>query len=164
MKRPTLLILALCLSLACLPAMADPSLELSMEVKKEIRIPQENGHTLVEYAPADETASGDVLVYVIHYVNKGDQPAKNTFVQSPIPRGTVYVDESACGENCDMVFSIDEGRSFSPLPIYYDVPLPDGSSRKRKAGPHMITHAKWLMTKAIKPGESGVLLFKAMIR
>jgi len=140
-----------------------PKISIQIDVKKETRLLR-HGQWVVERVPVDQTEKDDVLVYTITYRNVGNAAAQETSVVDRVPEGTVYVPGSATGEDTEIFYSIDGGLGYQRPPVTYVVKRTDGSLEKKTALPEMFTHIKWLIKKALKPGESGQLSFKAIVK
>lgn len=88
---------------------------------------------------------GDVLRYTVTGVNNGDKPVKNLVVNQPIPKGMVYVLNSAtvnANQDAKITYSIDGGRSFVEKPTV-KVKLPNGKIETLSAPAIAYTHIRW---------------------
>jgi uncharacterized repeat protein (TIGR01451 family) len=88
---------------------------------------------------------GDVLRYVVTGVNNGDKTVKNLTINQPIPKGMMYVLNSATvntNNNAKITYSIDGGRSFVDKPSM-QVKLPNGKVETRPAPAVAYTHIRW---------------------
>ena len=75
----------------------------------------------------EAVSTGETLDWKISSLNEGDAAAQNYRVVGQIPKGTLYVADSAKGENAPLVtFSIDGGKTFSAQPTV-EQKQPDGS-------------------------------------
>lgn len=142
---------------------APPPLVIEITAAKEIHTVK-NGKPIVTTEPAGETVSGDVIIYTLTYKNQGREPLKGVKLVDPLPPDVVFVPGSVAGDKAAVTFSIDEGASFHAYPVKYKAALADGSSEERKATPDMITHIRWTLDSAVKPGASGAVSFKAKVK
>lgn len=66
---------------------------------------------------AASVGTGEVLTWTIDSANSGEADAQNYKVVGQIPRGTVFVANSAKSEgNATVKFSVDGGKTFSAVP------------------------------------------------
>jgi hypothetical protein len=56
-------------------------------------------------------------MYTVIAKNNSSCPLKNLVLKQPIPKGTIYVKDSAMAiEGAELLFSIDNGKTFSAKP------------------------------------------------
>jgi len=138
-----------------------PKLGLKMTTEKEVKAVNA-GKEVVERIPAENVKPGDIVVYTVRYTNSGAGEAKDAAIVDPIPKGTVYVVESATGKGTDITCSIDGGKSYHKQPVRQSVTMPDGKTVENDADPAMYTHVKWVV-QSVKPGKSGMVSFKTKV-
>ncbi|MDZ7686202.1 MAG: hypothetical protein U5O39_15330 [Gammaproteobacteria bacterium] len=144
-------------------AVADPNIQLDMSVAKEIVVEQD-GEQVRRWVEASDVQPGEKLMYTVNYVNTGDEPATEVKIENPIPDLTVYVSDSASGENSKIVFSADGGKTFaSPEEVTYEVAVFGGGTDRRKASPARYTNIRWLIDE-IPPGASGEVSFVVTVQ
>jgi uncharacterized repeat protein (TIGR01451 family) len=120
-----------------------PSLEGRMDARKIVK--DSNDREVA--VPADRVEPKDVIEYTIEYHNSGAVPAGGVKFVGPIPPGTVYIEESASGnDNLQPYFSIDGGKSYQEAPVTYVVNEGTEKEEVKKASPDMITHIQWEMS------------------
>ena len=93
----------------------------------------------------------DVLRYTLIGVNNGDRPIKNLNINQPIPKGMVYVLNSAtidANNKAKISYSIDNGRNFVENPTV-KVTLPNGKVETKPAPATAYTHIRWNFGRAI---------------
>jgi uncharacterized repeat protein (TIGR01451 family) len=144
-------------------AAEQPRIALSTGAEKEV-IVQKDGKKVVERIPLDKASPGDTVIYTITYRNEGETEARDILVNDPIPRGTVYVLNSAEGKDADITFSIDNGKTYSKPPIKYMVKKADGTQEETEAPAEAYTHVKWVINKAVLPGQAGQVSFKVSVK
>ena len=115
------------------------------------------------YLPADQALPGDVLEYIVTYVNSSKDPLKQVAIDCPLPEKTEYLEGTAsCTQDGTPLFSIDGGKTFRLPPVRYKVTLPDGNVEERVAPPDMYTHMRWTLD--FKPGERIEIRYRVKIR
>ncbi|MDF1593575.1 MAG: hypothetical protein P1P89_18865 [Desulfobacterales bacterium] len=140
-----------------------PKISIQINVAKEVRQFKDN-KWIVQHVPVASTQRDDILIYTITYTNEGRSPANDAAIVDPIPTGTVYLLDSAQGENAEITCSINGGLLFQSPPAKYVVEKPDGSREEKAAPPEMYTHIKWTIRKLVLPDESGRLRFKVIVQ
>lgn len=145
------------------PALAAPKIEFSISQFREV-VEQKGGVRKTKLVPAESVAPGDVVEYVLAYVNRGNEAATDAAIEDPIPKGTVYVANSATGEGAEITFSSDGGRTFAPaVKLTYEYRLPSGAVEKRVATPDEYTHVRWTL-KRVEPGATGKVAFRVKVK
>lgn len=145
-------------------AQEKPNVVLKLSVQKEVLVKDQAGKWRTEWQEVDSFQPGELLKYNITYRNEGKVEARNVVIVDPIPEGTVYVANGAEGKNAEITFSVD-GKNFQVPPMLkYTVKLPGNQEQELYATPEMYRHIKWRVTKAVLPGETGVVSFKVKVK
>ncbi|MCF7825458.1 MAG: hypothetical protein K9M55_00700 [Candidatus Marinimicrobia bacterium] len=135
-----------------------PKLDIRIEDQKlNMTEAEKKDASVITYIP------GDTLRYVITASNIGDGLMKDPEIIDPIPAGVTYVAESAKGIDADITFSMNQGSTYMPWPLYYTVRNSKGILVKREATPEMITHIKWNISKNMNPGEASTMEFLVVV-
>ncbi|GFO58508.1 hypothetical protein GMST_08330 [Geomonas silvestris] len=155
----TLLLAALMLPAV---AFAKPQVTIGVTAEKEITVVNQ-GKKSVKLVPATKITPNEVIVYTVHYANKGDETATNAVIEDPIPKGTVYLaDGSASAPEPE--FSIDHGKSYNKATLLsYEMKLPSGKAERRQATSSDYTNIRWTI-KEIPAGSSGKLKFRVKVK
>jgi uncharacterized repeat protein (TIGR01451 family) len=167
MRSPATLASAVALAVLCqlafaTEAWAAPKLEISVAQLKEV-VETRDGKQTVRLVPTAEAKPGDVVQYVLTYVNRGDQVARDAVIDDPIPKGTTYLANTAAGEGAEIAFSNDGGKTYAPaVKLTYELKLPNGAVEKRVANPSDYTHVRWTL-KSVAPGARGTVSFKVKV-
>ena len=139
------------------------NVELVTTVEKEIEV-VEKGVKLKKLAPPTKVVPGDDVIYTITYNNKSAKPAEKVTVTNALPKHTRYLDGTATGQNSDITFSVDGGKTFA-TPDKLFVPTKDKSGKEVQrpaAGPDY-THIRWVLKQNVAPGQSGAVRFRAQV-
>jgi uncharacterized repeat protein (TIGR01451 family) len=138
--------------------LAGPRLEIEVnEQKLNMNEAERNGGPVI-YSP------GDTIEYTLTAKNTGDETMKDPSVVDPIPEGTEYVVNSAVGENCRIIFSVDKGMKFAVWPIMVTATSASGAKIEREARLEEVTHIKWLIRETIPAGGEKKLSFKVVVK
>jgi uncharacterized repeat protein (TIGR01451 family) len=155
-------LLLFCSSVMAIAA-EQPKIALSTSAEKEVNI-EKDGKMVVERIPLENASLGDTIIYTITYRNDGEALAQEVIINDPIPEGTVYILNSAEGSDSEISFSIDGGLRYSKPPIRYLVKRADGTQEETEAPAEVYTHVKWVINKAVLPGQSGQVSFKVSVK
>lgn len=110
---------------------------------------------------ADTVAShADQLVVSVRFTNTGDSVLDTVRITSPIPADVQYVPGSASGPGSEVMFSVDNGRSFG-LPEELKLQVADGL---RAAAAADYTHVRWILRAPLAAGATGIARFRAVPR
>jgi uncharacterized repeat protein (TIGR01451 family) len=126
----------------------------------EIKVKTADGKEEVKRVPAAKVPPGEAVIYTLNAQNKGSKPAGDVVVTDPIPEHTEYVDGSVSSEGTRVTFSVDGGKSFAAKETL-KVRGEDG--QMRAALPADFTHIRWQFEKALAPGESRAVSFRARV-
>jgi uncharacterized repeat protein (TIGR01451 family) len=151
--------------LLAVPAFAQekPNVVLKLSVQKEGLVKDQGGKWRTEWQEVDNFQPGELLKYNITYKNEGKVEARNFVIVDPIPEGTTYVANGAEGKNAEITFSVD-GKNFQVPPMLKYTVKQGSQEQELFATPEMYRHIKWRLTKAVAPGESGVVSFKVKVK
>jgi len=156
----TLLLAALLLPAV---AFAKPQVTISVSAEKEVSVVAD-GKKSTKLVPAKKIAPNEVILYTVHYANKGDEAATNAVIEDPIPKGTVYLADAAPAKGPEPEFSIDNGKSYNkPTLLTFEVKLPSGKNERHLATSAEYTNIRWII-KEIPAGASGSLKFRVKVK
>ena len=159
MKKYIPLLIASVLLLLSAEVFAKSLVSVSMKAEKEVTV-----NNVKKMVAAKAIDPGDVIFYTLSYVNSGDDVATNAVMDDPIPKGTVYLAGSAFGNDAEITFSIDNGKTFKkPSLLTYEVKLPNGKIEKRTASPEQYTHIRWTVS-VIPAHGSGQVGFQVRMK
>lgn len=158
MIRPALFALSMLTAFA--PAALANGLVATQSVERVIVEEGVDGKEAVRFEKADRVSPGDEVFYNLDFRNDGDEPAVNVQLVMPVPSEVSYVENSATGENAEITYSIDEGRTFAQrgaLSITVD-------GEKRLAKADQITHIRWTFDDEIAPQAEGGVGYLAVLK
>ena len=116
-------------------------------------------------APAGEAAASvphpDQLIVTVRFTNAGDDVVDSIRITSPVPADVQYVPHSASGPGSELLFSVDNGRSFG-RPDELTLAAPDGGVRDADASDY--THVRWVLRAPLDAGATGIARFRAVPR
>jgi uncharacterized repeat protein (TIGR01451 family) len=118
--------------------------------------------TLTPLAQA-QPKSGDEIQYDIVALNAGDSPAQRLVPSGRIPAGTAYVDGSAKAPRARPEFSLDNGKTWSAVPMVL-VRQPDGSMVRKKADPALYTAVRFITDGPVAPRQSAGYSYEVRVK
>jgi len=164
LKKAVMLAVAAAFVLSSISAWAaaqGPKLKLNISMAKEVKT-SKDGKEVVESVPAEKIGAGDTIVYTITYKNEGQSVARDAKIVDPVPEHTTYVLGSAEGNDAEIAFSIDGGKTYHKPPVM--VRQKDKSGSPVEAPAEAYTHVQWTIKKDIQPGETGQVVFKVKVK
>jgi uncharacterized repeat protein (TIGR01451 family) len=151
------------LALATAPPALAQDVEITTRAEREIEV-VEKGVKVKRLAPPQKMLPGEDVVYTISYANKSARPAERVTVTNPVPKHTRYKDGTATGENTDISFSVDGGKTFAtPDKLTVTVRDKSGKDVQRPANGYDYTHIRWVVKQNVAPGQSGSMRFRVVI-
>lgn len=103
---------------------------------------------------------GDTVIFTNYYANNGEEPADDVVITNPVPEHMVYIAGSAGGEETEVRFSVDQGKTYG-TPDELKVQEEDGKERPAVAADY--THIRWILAKSIGKGGKGSVFFRAVL-
>ncbi|HNP37776.1 MAG TPA: hypothetical protein PKK10_18185 [Woeseiaceae bacterium] len=134
-------------------------IEVTTTVQKEIVVETDDGKQETKLVAAETVVPGERVVYTISFRNAGHEPAGNVVITNPIANTLTYVAGSAAGDDLEVEFSVDGGKSFaraSQLTV-----LDDGVERPATTMDY--THVRWVMQSELAAGGEGQATFAAVL-
>jgi uncharacterized repeat protein (TIGR01451 family) len=115
----------------------------------------------LEVAAGTVASHADQLIVSVKFTNASGQVVDAVRVTSPVPPDVAYVPDSATGPGSEVLYSVDQGRTFG-RPSELTVAGADGSVRAATAADY--THVRWILDAPLDVGASGTVRFRAVPR
>jgi hypothetical protein len=103
----------------------------------------------------------DQLIVSVRFTNVSSSVVDTVRITSPIPADVKYVPGSASGPGSEVLFSVDNGRTFG-RPAELTLRAPNGGTRVADAADY--THVRWVLHSPLDAGATGVARFRAVPR
>lgn len=148
-------------------AKQDSPVKLVLAAERRPLVAIASGQT--EWTPLPSGASlrpGETIRYIVTASNTSDRAIKNLVVTQPIPKGSVYVLNSATlpsVEGARVDYSIDGGKSYSAKPTIR-VKLENGEVVTRPAPETMYTNVRWAFGGSLSPKTVSNATYQVRIR
>jgi hypothetical protein len=101
------------------------------------------------------------LVLSVEFTNTSSQVVDGVRITSPVPAEVRYVAKSASGPGCEVLFSVDRGRTFGQ-PDELTVVGADGVARAAEAADY--THVRFVLDAPLDAGALGIARFRVVSR
>jgi len=166
MSRRILLSLALALAALGSPALhaqgkaAPGGIEFRNVAEVEAEVKGADGKVEKKRMPAQKAIPGTVVFYTSTFQNVGKRPAGNIAVVNPVPANTTLVGGSAFGDNTDITFSADGGKTWAAAD---KVKVTGADGKQRPAGLTEFTHIRWVYRGELPAGKEGVVGFRVTV-
>jgi uncharacterized repeat protein (TIGR01451 family) len=143
------------------PSAPRPELAIASRLERLIVAGDGSADTLLAPTAGAGASHADQLIYSVRFTNASERVVDGVRITSAIPADLRYVRDSASGPASDVLFSIDNARSFG-APGELVVVEPGGASRP--ADPADYTHVRWVFEGVLDAGATGVVRFRAVPR
>lgn len=104
----------------------------------------------LELSSSNKLFPDNRMMYTVFFENTGYAGSDDIDITSPVPPQTVYVPDSASGQDCDILFSVDGGENWG-TPNDLKVQAAGGEWRSADASDY--THIKWVYRPVLRPAE-----------
>jgi uncharacterized repeat protein (TIGR01451 family) len=141
-------------------APAAEAIKLTSGVYQEQEIVDATGVRKLRQVPATAINPGTELVYVVSYSNASTKPA-NIVITNPMPTELDYRSSSGAVDGTQSDVSVDGGATYGPLSTLR-VKNADGTTRAATSSD--ITHVRWTVPRAVRPGEQGRVSLRAVVK
>ena len=158
MRRFTIAFIA---ATSILTSVSASALTAKQSVEKEIVVQMPDGTESLNRGPAELVTPGERVVYTLSYTNDDAAPATDLVLTMPVPSEIKYMDESATLDGAKVVYSADDGKTFSSRAGLRVIGL-DGNARTARS--EDITHIRWTVAGPLAVGETGTLSYKGVLK
>ena len=129
--------------------------------ESEISVTTAQGTIEKRRVPVEKAAPGAEVIYTTTFLNQGQKAAGNIVVTNPIPANTFLVGGSAFGDNTEITYSINAGKSIAS-PEKLRIKTAEG--RERPAVPAEYTHIHWVYKGELAPHKEGAVGFRVVVK
>ncbi|NWG92010.1 MAG: DUF11 domain-containing protein [Parvularculaceae bacterium] len=158
MKTPLAFAASALALLAAAPASA--AMTAKQIVEKEVIVRAANGDETIKRLPADKVAPGETVVYSIKYQNDSAEAASDIVLVMPVPKEVAYVEGSVSGDDANVTFSADGGKTYVARGRLTVV---EGGAARPARGDE-ITHIRWTLQGPVPPKADGEVSYKGILR
>jgi len=134
-------------------------LQVTSKVQKMVQVVKD-GKKTYQFIPAKKVIPGEIVQYSTFFQNISNKPADNIDIVNPIPKHTVYLPNSAHGNNTRIVYSVDGGRHYGKAETLR-VRGKDGKFHPAK--PSDFTHIRWQYNGSLAPKSRQAVGFRVRL-
>lgn len=135
--------------------------DLAVSSSLERIVAADAGGVALALAPSSIGSHAEQLIYSVSFANTGEQLLDRIRITSPIPADVQYVQGSASGPGGEVLYSVDNGRTFG-RPDELRVLGVQGVARQ--ADPAEYTHVRFVLHAPLDAGATGIARFRAVPR
>lgn len=140
---------------------ADPAIKITSIAQLEVEVTGADGKKTLQRTPVTKAVPGTEVIYTDTFENISKKPASDIVINNPIPNDSEYVADSAFGEDCEILFSVDGGKKFAHAE---ELKIKNADGFERTAQAREYTNIRWTYKKQLAPGKSGEVGFRATIK
>lgn len=141
-------------------AQAQGTLEMKNTAELETVVKTADGKVEKRRSPAEKALPGATVVYTTTFRNIGPRPAGGVVIKNPVPANTTLVPAGAWGENTEISYSADGGKTWAAAD---KVRVTGADGKERPAGISEFTHVRWVLRGELPAGKQGEVGFRVVI-
>lgn len=127
------------------------------EVESEVVV---NGKKEMKRMPVTKAVPKTEIIFTNRFENVSAKAASDVAINNAIPDSTTYKAGSAFGQDCEIVFSADSGKTFGAPEVLKVI---GDDNKERTALPSEYTNIRWIYKKQLPAGKAGEVGFRATI-
>lgn len=140
---------------------ADAAIQVTTLAQVEVETVGKDGKKTLKRTPPDMAIPGTEVIYTTTFKNLIKKPVGNIVIDNPVPNDSEYKAGSAFGKDCDILFSVDGGKTFGHAE---ELKVKDADGKERPALAREYTHIRWTYKLQLAAGKSGEVGFRATIK
>ena len=137
------------------------AIKLTSIAQTEVEVVAKGGKKTLKRTPAEKVVPGTEVIYTTTFENIIDKPAGHIVIDNPIPNDSEYKAGSAFGKNCEILFSVDGGKTFGHAE---ELKIKGTDGKSRNALPKEYTNIRWTYKGQLAARKSGEVGFRAIIK
>ncbi len=142
-------------------AQAKGNIELKSIAEIEVEEFNEEGKKEIMRIPAAKVIPGDEVIFSNHYTNVSRDTLDKVVITNPIPEHMLYKENSATGDDTEITYSIDGGKTYDRPENLKKVGI-DGKEYQATSTDY--THIQWRVVKPVPLEGKGNVEFRAQLK
>jgi len=142
-------------------AHAADAIKVSSIAQVETEVIGKDGKKILKRVPVAKAVPGTEVIYTTTFENLIKKPVGDITINNPIPNASEYKAGSAFGKDCDILFSVDGGKTKNNAE---ELTVKDADGKTRPAEAKEYTNIRWTYKKQLTSGKSGEVGFRATIK
>lgn len=151
---------ALLSSLSPAAQATDGAIKVKSIAQVEIEVADKDGKKSLRREPVEKAIPGTEIIFTNTFENVSTKAASDIVINNPIPNSTTYKAGSAFGQDCEILFSADQGKTFG---VAESLKITSSDGTEHVALPKEYTNIRWSYKKQLPAGKSGDVGFRATI-
>ena len=140
---------------------AGDDIKVTSIAQVETEVVGQDGKKTLKRGPVEKAVPGTEVIYTTTFENLIKKPIGDIVINNPIPNASEYKAGSAFGKDCDILFSVDGGKTFGHAE---ELTVKDADGKPRPALAREYTNIRWVYKKQLAPGKSGEVGFRAVVK
>lgn len=120
-----------------------------------------DGKKTLRREPVEKATPGTEIIFTNTFENVSTKAASDIVINNPIPNSTEYQSGSAFGADCEILFSVDHGKTFG---VAESLIIKEANGTEHTALAKEYTDIRWSYKKQLPAGKSGEVGFRAVIK
>jgi uncharacterized repeat protein (TIGR01451 family) len=151
---------ALLSSLSLTAQAVDGAIKVKSIAQVEIEVADKDGKKSLHREPVEKAIPGTEIIFTNTFENVSAKAASDIIINNPIPNSTTYKAGSAFGQDCEILFSVDQGKTFG---VAESLKITSSDGTEHVALPKEYTNIRWSYKKQLPAGKSSDVGFRATI-
>ena len=135
-------------------------IKFTSKAQKVITVENIQGVIVKKLTPAIKVLPGEIVQYTNTFKNIGTEKADNIGVTNKIPEHTVYISNTASGNDFNITYSVDNGKHWA-IPSALKVKGQDGKMYNATATDY--TNIRWKYKKNLHPNETKNISYQVRV-
>ncbi|HET8747748.1 MAG TPA: hypothetical protein VFM98_19265 [Ramlibacter sp.] len=150
----------LCMGAAHAQAQRSGDIELTNIAEMEVSVKTPDGKVEKKRQAVEKAIPGSEIIYTTTFRNVGKRVANSISIVNPVPANTTLVGGSSYGEQTEIAFSADGGKTWASAD---KVKVAGADGKQRPAGISEFTHIRWNYKGELAPGKQGAVGFRVTV-
>lgn len=139
---------------------ADGAIKVTSIAQVEVEAADKDGKKTLHRESVTKAIPGTEIIFTNTFENVSNKVASDIVINNPIPGSTTYKAGSAFGQDCEILFSADNGKTFG---VAESLKVKEDNGTEHTALPKEYTNIRWLYKKPLPAGKTGEVGFRATI-
>ena len=140
---------------------AGAAIKVTSIAQIEVETVGKDGKKIIKLGPVVKAVPGTEVIYATKFENVINKPVGDIVIDNPVPNASEYKAGSAYGKNCEILFSVDGGKTFGHAE---ELKVKDADGKERPALDKDYTNIRWTYKGQLAAGKSGEVGFRAAIK
>lgn len=140
---------------------ADGGVKVKSIAQIEVEVAGKDGKKMLKRTPAEKAVPGTEVIYTNIFENLTGKAISDIAINNAIPNDSEYKGGSAFGKDCNILFSVDGGKTFD---VAENLKIKGADGKERVALPEEYTNIRWTYKGQLAADKSGEVGFRAIVK